>query len=533
MMKCIQLCPRPECVGGLLQPVSNSHPKHPWASGFFCSKCPRTVYQCTECPSTKFKGNGFFLTEQRLRCHGYRNHRPIKVSNQTDSISHEVDDADFACGASVSTHHTENSVPVVVPEPMDVHKQLKKIFPETNTHTFFTKLVSKGIYPAVRDVVIRASYNTADVHYITVQNVQDEDIHLFLTIAKLLTVIGSASRRYLAESYVGLCRRARVDTSIPLPITLEDFRSQVLNTSNKNSLASLLPRPSIQQLPNRHALASLSQLIATALMICTNHAIPEKAYRIAASKKVTSRYKQSPAATHNRCLYVCINLWFDDWDHTKGLTKANKTAVWTGVASLIIFSNPKDVLCTYSDVFATGPSKLDDVKMGHYELLPLMCHEILNMKESRDETQYYSSRLRKWVNIFPEVGYVMCDQPAKRSMSGMLEGNSNNHSCFGYSLQPKKMQKNFPACAVCFGKMERKCLLPGNCPSCYAWSLPNGGSRDILYTDGTRPFQIKFPALKIVWKESWKMLQDAARATHLSKSTWLFTVSILVSMKEW
>ena len=351
----------------------------------------------------------------------------------------------------------------------------------------------------------------------TKKQVYDQDVELFLNIAKVVTMVGSTARSYLSETYAGLCKRGGVHTTLPLPITVHDFRSLVLNPYNRNSLVSLLPQPSIWQRPNRHAIASISQLVAIALLVCRQTRIPEKAKWLSTSNAVAEKYNSSPCNGKTDCLFACINLWSDDWDHTKGLTKANKNSIWTCVVSITVMSSPGNVVCSYSDVIAAGPSKLDDHKMDHNEVIPLLLEEMANMQSTFTEKTYFSSGMKGWFHVYPQLVYVLCDQPAKRAISGLLGGNSSNHACFGYSLNPKLLVKSFAACPSCFECLKRGVRMPDNCPVCYAWELPSKRNHKLLYTNNSKPFKLSMAFLIESWTIAWQKLTTGHSKSHVKQ----------------
>ena len=74
--------------------------------------------------------------------------------------------------------------------------------------------------------------------------------------------------------------------------------------------------------------------------------------------------------------------------------------------------------------------------------------------------------------VFPSILFLLCDQPARRSLTGLLAGNSNLHPCFGTSISVKNIGKPFKACDICIDLL-RSMKNPTSCEHCCCWGLPS------------------------------------------------------------
>jgi hypothetical protein len=124
------------------------------------------------------------------------------------------------------------------------------IFHKPNsTQSFHRELMDGNAMKAASILVIRASLQrNCNLTGHTDDAVQPSNILLFLYLSKLVVGIGQFQEKNLSKvmkiifPYV-----RRVEKGwLPIPTTVSGFRSIITNTSNSNSLVSILPIPGLQ-----------------------------------------------------------------------------------------------------------------------------------------------------------------------------------------------------------------------------------------------------------------------------------------------
>ena len=422
-----------------------------------------------------------------------------------------------------TSHHLFPSIDWIkeeaVPPAPTIEELVGVCFRNPNTSLFVTVMIEKEIVAAISYITTRVSFNTEDAEQMVVSKVYLSEIVLFLNIAQLVIGIGSTHRSLLAETYRGFLQHTSgpMTSTLPFPTTIEEFRSTVMNTYNKNSLMSILPYPQIHSLSDRHALVDVQEFLAISLAFENRFAIPEKYVRVNASPAIRKKFSESPAVNSKDCLYASISLWFDDWDHSTGLTKANKNSIWSGVACVVFSNSTGKVVSVHTDVIAVGPAKVDHLKTDHHQVLPFLVNSVKALQDEWTTRKYYCRKRDSWYNVFPDITYYTCDQPAKRALAGLMAGNSTYHACFGYSFNTQQLDKPIVACSGCFTRLKNGTSVPRNCSWCYCWNLP-GVNPLMKYKDGSKPFVLDVDLLKDVWKSSWEDLLNGVSSKTVEES---------------
>ena len=186
------------------------------------------------------------------------------------------------------------------------------------------------------------------------------------------------------------------------------------------------------------------------------------------AQQVISRCKNKILHEHSSSLIALIICWFDDWDASTCLTKANKNSIFTGVNTVVFVTVVSGkVYSSYTNVSCVGRKR-----SNHQPILDLMLIDIKDMTNGVTSNQMLSSMDNCWYKVYPAFLYLLADQPARRGLCGMLGGNSTLHACFGYSINFDSLKKPFPACKHCASLLFKN-INPITCNKCSFWELPD------------------------------------------------------------
>ena len=217
--------------------------------------------------------------------------------------------------------------------------------------------------------------------------------------------------------------------------------------------------------------------------------------------------------TPTQGLTAMLALWMDDFDANMSLSKLNRKRVF-GVVGTILFVNAMGHLVgAYSNLMAAG-----NKKTNHEALLTALQHAFTEYTHL-----HYCGPLQECVQLQCHLLHCVCDQPAKRDLCGLKQGNSTLHACFGYSFDFKQLAKPFHACDTCQHILMETEDLPPPCAVCHAWHLPTGTAH-LPYTGPIIPEltstipellalnhgggQLTIGILQDTWQECWHDLTN-------------------------
>ena len=156
------------------------------------------------------------------------------------------------------------------------------------------------------------------------------------------------------------------------------------------------------------------------------------------------------------------------------MSKANKSPIWSGTVTLIFANMEGKVHFVTTRLLASGPGKAD-----HTEVIQCVLDDVRCMQAATLEHQFRVRRLLDYALVYVTVLLVTCDQPERRSITGLLAGNSKLHACFGISCAVALLTKPLEACLMCVHALNEyvntcQFNLPVNgvCARCLQWTLP-------------------------------------------------------------
>ena len=313
----------------------------------------------------------------------------------------------------------------------------------------------------------------------------------------------------------------------------------VLRYDCVHSLAVLMPCPQIVKCTSQHAYITLSSFLQHGLLFPSGEKGNNKYQPVIKSyyaQKVISICKNKILHEfHLLSLIALIICWFDDWDASTCLTKANKNSIFTGVNTVVFVTVVSGkVYSSYTNVSCVGRKR-----SNHQPILDSMPIDIKDMQNRATSNQMLSSMDNRWYKVYPAFLYLLADQPARRGLCGMLGGNSTLHACFGYSINFDSLKKPFPACKHCASLLFKN-INPITCNKCSFWELPDSPNQmQLQYTEELHPGlltkietlhklnncggKLSFSLFKKVWRECY---EDFTSSSLTSRRT------VLSNMKK-
>lgn len=203
-----------------------------------------------------------------------------------------------------------------------------------------------GYYQAVSRIIARSAYQTPNPPS---ESIYGPWLMVFLHIAKLVSMTRGQAHEIISSilSFVFnalKCVMQKAYPRLPLPLTLGEFQSMVMNESNSNSLKSVLPIPYFfRNEETEHTILSPMELVPMTMFMPPQSSLLEgicDRYRSTVkSESFFERRNQIPRqylehAQSVPTILVYITLWSDGWDPNQS-GKANRSPVWTSTGTMI------------------------------------------------------------------------------------------------------------------------------------------------------------------------------------------------------
>ena len=492
-------CYQPRCHGRHYVFPGGQHATYTWAHSSSCSQCKCIGYLCMDnCTLRKA-----IKTRGQLSRHNYKQH------SSSSSGMNYGSDPPINFGDNMDNVSTAEIAPMIV-------------LPTIALETFLAKSRNEGMVMAIRTLVCGACFRTRRLPPAVIQSIPLKDTYFVLLLARIVFSIGTVHNALLSTLLsVFVISRPSTRPSA-LPITKAQLSSVITNKSNQMSIAASLPTPRPTEIGARHAFVDLVEVIGHALgMQPPNTVVNDKYQRLVHSvqgqkclQEAQAHYDESRVTSLQR-LVCCLTFWFDGWDPNSSMTKANKTPIWSGTATLIFTSLDGQVMFATTQLVASGPGKAD-----HTEVVQCLLDSMLSMQQLCSTRSVWVRMLLASAFVYPCVLAITCDQPERRSINGLLAGNSKLHACFGISCNTTLLEKPLEACDVCVAQLNRytaannfeiPCL--STCASCLHWTLPTQPGVDLSFRY-TAPIDNNFPP-------------DAVAGRYLNSHAGMITNTIL------
>ena len=347
---------------------------------------------------------------------------------------------------------------------------------------FISHSVADGMLLSLRRFVSSACFASTSLQLDVVEDVPVLETFMVLIISRLVFRIGSVNQELLSLLLSVFVRSRPTVRPSSLPITVAQIKRVITNASSRTSICSTMPTPRPVELHNRHAYLGLSEIIGHALGLQPAvSVILEKYQRLVNSPcgqnclTEANAILGAPTVSHLHKMICYLTFWFDGWDPNSSMTKANKSPIWSGTVTLIFVTTEGQVKFATTRLAANGPGKAD-----HTEVIQCILDDILSMQNSTLLRQFWVRRLLAHALIYPIVLLATCDQPERRSICGLLAGNSKLHACFGITCSVALLAIPLEACPTCVSKLNAYILsrqfntpFVDQCKLCLQWNLPD------------------------------------------------------------
>lgn len=506
------------------QPPPN-YPNLGWAIYRLCSNplcLNRTSYVCDgSCRTLK---RATFTTKKQLRDHARNKHGNPIVAQIELPLFH----------SSTKNQVLDQLLRVDKPS-LESRPHNCYTFPSLLTNQFCKMIEEVGMSRSIAHLVKRASCQISNPQQL--KNVVDPssmNIRIFLNISLLVSKIGIHNLQHLQDVLTLLVgeMQSTLSSWLPLPTSKESFSKMITNLSNKNSLFSILPIHSSGMVGLEHATVPILSILALRMMfpMMRNH-------RHMAHPKVKSLLSLpwfcslEDSVASPLCpikLKAFLIVWSDGWDPFLS-TKGNRRPVWSMTTTMLLAnSNNWSPVATFTELHAVGTGKSD-----HNEVVRLLASDLESLKSH--PVCFFHSGLSSHVSVDIELGLVLQDQPERRSMCGLQNGNSKYHPLFGLSCNFSKLKLPFVSCPACMTLVDSyidkqlwdEPIYPAtnwSCQSCYGWCLER------LTTHGSYDPNNRDPMLDCLvdWEDSWVGKKLSIGPTFLSpqslKNAWQYAV---------
>jgi hypothetical protein len=471
-----------------------------WATASCCTICERKGYLCIAgCRLKKALDNRVKLKHHNYRMHGITPGLDLDHSFMFDGSGSDTDDV---IGRRL-----------VVPPIILQSKALQ---------SFVEQAATVGMLASIRRFVATACFGSFTLPLDIINGVPLPETFIVILTARLVFRIGTVNQALLS-SLLSMFVLARPQTGpSSLPITRSQMIRVITNASNRTSIVSTIPTPRPVELGSRHAYLALEEVIGHALGLQPADGVTlEKYQRLMNSPRGQRCLDDAkmrldvPETNHLRKLVCCLTFWFDGWDPNSSMSKANKTPIWSGTATLIFGSLDGRVDFVTTRLVTSGPGKAD-----HMEVIDCILQNMVSLQKICLDRTFWVRRVMDYALVYPSVMLVTCDQPERRSISGLLAGNSKLHACYGVSCDTSLLSRKLEACAGCIAQIDAYVLeaqfeLPWSllCESCLQWTLPFVPGRFSRY-EYKRDISPLFPA-------------DAVVGSHVNTHASMITTELL------
>ena len=199
MMSTVRGCPS---CSGILQMTTRRHHHFSWAILWTCPACVYNFYCCDS--TCQAQTAAAYSTIDQLRRHNYRYHKRQRLE-----VCEDPHDFSDVTGDEPDVNHlVRHAVPNDAFSMFRTHLHAKRFFEDLQLHSFRV---------AVQGLVARACFQDPSLNASSCPPISDDDIALFVNIARLVFETGSKQQCYLAEVLTRFESRHAPLTSGSLP----------------------------------------------------------------------------------------------------------------------------------------------------------------------------------------------------------------------------------------------------------------------------------------------------------------------------
>jgi hypothetical protein len=457
---------------GLHAPVNGGMDKlYRWAVASRCSVCKCAGFLCVDgCTLRKDMATRFHLKMHHSNKH---RHEPVIMGefedNDAEDLPYEVDDGEC--------------------NPPPTHPP-RIVLTSTALQAFLDKSIEEGMVASIHNFVCSACMGNRLLPGDVLGSIPLYDTYLSLLIARLVFRIGTVHQVLLSTLLSVFVAARPLNGYSSLPITRAQMIRVITNRTNRTSMASSIPTPRPQELRLRHAYLPLEDAIGHALGLQpATSLVLEKYQRLMASHQGTlclntaRQYFDSHSLDGSPSLVCGLTFWFDGWDPNSSMSKANKTPIWSGTVTMVFATLDGTIVFVTTRLLASGPGKAD-----HTEVIQHLLDNVTSLQTRSGSSSFWVRSMQEHAKVYPIVLHAVCDQPERRTISGLMAGNSKLHSCFGVSCSPSLLMLSLEACDDCVQRLgvylaneQFDTPYDHDCSTCLHWTLPVGPGKFAKY----------------------------------------------------
>ena len=217
------------CKGVLTPACSNLSPwvaKYSWEQTMVCNICQIVNVVCSLCVKP------IIFTSKKQCCYHQQYHSKKQKLNHIASLP--------SASCIVSTK-LEKTIELVNTNPW-LSKESKSFLLYQNETNYLS---------AICRITAMAAFNSKDIASVVLKDIKVSDAALILCINRLVLLIGRSSQHLLEKVFILLLHNTtQRNSSLPIPLTVQEFRATFYNYNNQTSLHSLLPTPKVVSLKN-------------------------------------------------------------------------------------------------------------------------------------------------------------------------------------------------------------------------------------------------------------------------------------------
>ena len=461
-------CHVPKCHG-LHAPTTGGRDKvYRWATATRCSVCDCTGFMCVEgCVLRKDMATRFHLKK-----HHSNKHRNIPAGAGAPDEQNPDDSNPFYMDDSV--------------EEVAVTRLPRQVLQSTALQVFLDRSIEEGMVASIHHFVSSACIGLRQPPRDVLATLPLYDTYLSLLIARLVFRIGTVHQVLLSTLLTVFVTARPHDGYSSLPLTRAQMIRVITNLTHRTSMAAAIPTPRPHEISLRHAYLPLEDAVGHALGLQAAHSVVlEKYQRLMVSPQgerslQEARHYFASQPLDSPLSLVCgLTFWFDGWDPNSSMSKANKTPIWSGTVTMVFATLEGAIIFVTTRLLASGPGKAD-----HTEVIQLLLDNVTTMQVACGSSTYWVRASQDHACVYPAVLHAVCDQPEKRTIAGLMAGNSKLHSCFGVSCDTSLLTQSLEACDSCVQRLTTY-VLNGNfdtsydhaCSVCLHWTLPSKAGR--------------------------------------------------------
>ena len=245
--------------------------------------------------------------------------------------------------------------------------------------------------------------------------------------------------------------------------------------TGRNSILNNLPCPKVDEHDN-HSFVTIRSCINDFL---SSGKLPKKHRAnqnkddmiscITESKRAYEIYNKAHQMYYDKSsdevLVILGILWSDDFDPNTSI-KSNRGSVWVKTLTFVAENTHAN------DERDTYPLSIG-LKSKNHENIERMIVRELNELSSGINNDFYSAALKRRVLVHFEIIVSLGDQPERRPLNYIMNGNSKYAGRYGYACRTAELTNTLPCCLKCRNEIKKNInyVAKQQCYHCLQWDV--------------------------------------------------------------